>query len=74
MTDHLLEAYRVDFMTRTNPETGSGGQVAEGHGVHAHEVRAGVVYKDDNVTVTPFRRNMRWKVTGIDSTRPIAAL
>jgi ribonuclease BN (tRNA processing enzyme) len=54
MTEHLLEAYRVDFMTRTNPETGSGGQVAEGHAVNAHEIRAGVVYKDSNVTVTAF--------------------
>jgi ribonuclease BN (tRNA processing enzyme) len=54
MTEHLLEAYRVDFATRTNPETGSGGQVAEGHAVNAHEVRAGVVYKDGNVTVTAF--------------------
>ena len=54
MTEHLLEAYRVDFMTRTNPETGSGGQAAEGHIVNAHEVHAGVVYKDANVTVTAF--------------------
>src|SRR6516225_6468559 len=54
MTEHLLEAYRVDFMTRTNPETASGGQVAEGHVVNAHEVHAGVVYKDANVTVTAF--------------------
>ena len=54
MTEHLLEAYRVDFATRTNPQTGSGGQVAEGHAVNTHEVRAGVVYKDGNVTVTAF--------------------
>ena len=54
MTEHLLEAYRVDFTTRMDPETGSGGQRAEGHVVNAHEVRAGVVYKDGNVTVTAF--------------------
>jgi len=54
MTEHLLEAYRVDFMTRTDPVTGSGGQVAEGRVVRAHEVKAGVVYKDDKVTVTAF--------------------
>jgi ribonuclease BN (tRNA processing enzyme) len=54
MTEHLLEAYRVDFQTRTDPETGSGGQVAEGHRVNAHEIHAGVVYKDANVTVTAF--------------------
>ena len=54
MTEHLLEAYRVDFMTRTNSETGSGGQTADGHAVNAHEIRAGVVYRDSNVTVTAF--------------------
>jgi ribonuclease Z len=54
MTEHLLEAYRVDFTTRTDPVTGSGGQVAEGRVVHAHEVKPGVVYKDTMVTVTAF--------------------
>src|SRR5919201_4655187 len=54
MTEHLLEAYRVDFTTRTNPETGSGRQVASGHAVNAHEIHAGMVYKDANVTVTAF--------------------
>jgi len=54
MTDHLLEAYRADFTTRTDPVTGSGGQVAEGHVVNAHEVKPGVVYRDANVTVTAF--------------------
>jgi ribonuclease BN (tRNA processing enzyme) len=54
MTEHLLEAYRVDFETRTNRDTGSGGQVAEGHVVNAREIRPGVVYKDANVTVTAF--------------------
>lgn len=54
MTEHLLEAYRIDFQTRTDPQTGSGGQVPEGHRVNAHEVRAGVVYRDANVTVTAF--------------------
>ena len=54
MTEHLLEAYRADFLTRTHPETGSGGQTAEGHGVNVHEIHAGVVYKDSNVRVTAF--------------------
>jgi ribonuclease BN (tRNA processing enzyme) len=54
MTEHLLEAYRVDFATRTNSETGSGGQVASGHAVNAYEIHTGVVYKDANVTVTAF--------------------
>src|SRR5438128_6987646 len=35
MTDHLLEAYRADFETRTRPETASGGQTAAGHAVNA---------------------------------------
>jgi ribonuclease BN (tRNA processing enzyme) len=54
MTEHLLEAYRVDFETRTNPETASGGQSAAGHAVNVHQVRPGVVYRDANVTVTAF--------------------
>ncbi len=54
MTRHLLEAYRADFATRTDPETSSGGQSAEGHGVNVHEIRAGVIYQDTNVTVTAF--------------------
>lgn len=53
MTDHLLEAYRVDIETRTNPD-GNQRTFAEGHKVHAHEIAAGVVYKDGNVTVTAF--------------------
>ncbi|MFL5296817.1 MAG: MBL fold metallo-hydrolase [Phenylobacterium sp.] len=55
MTDHLLEAYRADFETRTRPETASGGQTAAGHAVNAHEIGPGLVYKDANVTVTAFR-------------------
>ena len=54
MTEHLLEAYRADFATRTNAETGSGGQNVEGRTVNAHDVHVGVVYKDANVTVTAF--------------------
>jgi ribonuclease BN (tRNA processing enzyme) len=57
MTEHLMEAYRADFDTRTK-EHGQGlytvGSFPEGHRVNAHEVRAGVVYKDANVTVTAF--------------------
>jgi ribonuclease BN (tRNA processing enzyme) len=53
MTTHLLEAYRVDIDTRTNPE-GNQRTFADGHKVNAHEVVAGVVYKDANVTVTAF--------------------
>jgi ribonuclease BN (tRNA processing enzyme) len=53
MTEHILEAYRVDIETRTNPD-GNQRTFAEGHGVNAHEIRPGVVYKDSNVTVTAF--------------------
>jgi ribonuclease Z len=53
MTQHLLEAYRADIETRTSPE-GNQREFPEGHKVNAHEVAAGVVYKDANVTVTAF--------------------
>jgi ribonuclease Z len=51
MATHLLEAYRLDIETRTNPE-GNQRTFPEGHNINAHEVSAGVVYKDPNVTVT----------------------
>ena len=53
MTDHILEAYRVDIDTRTNPDGNQRG-FPDGHRVNAHEIRPGVVYKDSNVTVTAF--------------------
>jgi len=53
MTEHLLEAYRVDIETRTNPDGNQRG-FPEGHKVNAHEIGPGVVYKDANVTVTAF--------------------
>ena len=53
MTEHLLEAYRVDIQTRTNAD-GNQRSFAEGHEVHVHEITSGVVYKDSNVTVTAF--------------------
>jgi ribonuclease Z len=53
MTEHLLEAYRVDIETRTNPE-GNQRTFPEGSKVNVHEIGAGVVYKDKNVTVTAF--------------------
>ena len=55
MTEHVLEAYRADFETRTKDrELFTVGAFPEGHAVNAHEVAAGVVYKDANVTVTAF--------------------
>jgi ribonuclease Z len=53
MTSNLLEAYRVDIETRTNAD-GNQHDFPDGHKVHPHEIRAGVVYKDPNVTVTAF--------------------
>lgn len=53
MTKHLLEAYRVDIETRTNPQ-GNQRTFAEGHKANAHEVGAGIVYQDANVKVTAF--------------------
>ena len=53
MTQHLLEAYRVDIETRTNAD-GNQREFPDGHKVNPHEIGAGVVYKDANVTVTAF--------------------
>ncbi len=53
MTSHILEAYRVDIETRTN-EDGNQHDFPDGVKVNAHDIRAGVVYKDKNVTVTAF--------------------
>jgi ribonuclease BN (tRNA processing enzyme) len=53
MTEHILQAYRIDIETRTNPE-GNQGAIADGWKVNAHEIRPGVIYKDANVTVTAF--------------------
>jgi ribonuclease BN (tRNA processing enzyme) len=55
MTDHVLEAYRADFEARMKDRgLYTVGAFPEGRAVNAHEVRAGVVYKDANVTVTAF--------------------
>jgi ribonuclease BN (tRNA processing enzyme) len=55
MTEHLLEAYSADFETRTKDRRlYTVGAFPEGHAVNVHEVEAGVVYKDANVTVTAF--------------------
>ena len=53
MTEHLLEAYRVDIETRTNPN-GNQRAFPDGHKVNAHEIKTGQIYKDENVTVTAF--------------------
>ena len=53
MTEHILQAYRIDIETRTNPE-GDQRSNAEGWKVNAHEIKSGVIYKDARVTVTAF--------------------
>jgi ribonuclease BN (tRNA processing enzyme) len=53
MTEHVLAAYRTDIETRTN-RFGNQREFPQGHGVEAHEITPGVVYKDANVTVTAF--------------------
>ena len=53
MTEHILQAYRIDIETRTNPE-GDQRSNAEGWKVNAHEIKSGVIYKDEHVTVTAF--------------------
>lgn len=51
MVSHLLEAYAVDIATRSEGLEHSN---KTGYKVNVHEIKAGVVYKDDNVTVTAF--------------------
>jgi ribonuclease BN (tRNA processing enzyme) len=53
MTEHILQAYRVDIETRTNPE-GNQRVIGGGWKVNAHEINPGVIYKDSHVTVTAF--------------------
>jgi ribonuclease BN (tRNA processing enzyme) len=53
MTEHILEAYRIDIETRTNAE-GNQRAISNGWKVNAHEIKPGIVYKDANVTVTAF--------------------
>src|SRR6201981_3880226 len=51
MTEHILQAYRIDIETRTNAEGDQSGN-PEGSKVNAHEIKSGVIYKDTKVTVT----------------------
>src|SRR5215472_15920502 len=53
MTEHILEAYRIDIGTRTNAE-GNQRAISNGWKVNAHEIKPGIIYKDANVTVTAF--------------------
>jgi ribonuclease BN (tRNA processing enzyme) len=53
MTEHILQAYRIDIETRTNSE-GNQQAIADGWKVNPHEIKPGIIYKDVNVTVTAF--------------------
>jgi ribonuclease BN (tRNA processing enzyme) len=53
MTEHILQAYRIDIETRTNPD-GNQRRFPDGAKVNAHEIRPGAIYKDEKVTVTAF--------------------
>ncbi|HEY3309020.1 MAG TPA: MBL fold metallo-hydrolase [Desulfuromonadaceae bacterium] len=59
MTDHILTAYREDIAIRTQ---GLEKAPPEGVKVNAHEIKAGVIYRDGNVVVTAFRtKHGDWK-------------
>jgi len=58
MTGHILKAYREDIRIRLRDKELLGvSDQADGYKVRAHEIRPGVVYKDENVTVTAFLVN-----------------
>jgi ribonuclease Z len=52
MARHILAAYREDIQVRL---TGDEPSNKTGYRVNTHEIKAGVVYRDANVTVTAFR-------------------
>jgi ribonuclease BN (tRNA processing enzyme) len=51
MTDHILEAYKEDIDIRVN---GLEKANKTGYKVNAHEIKPGIIYKDQNVTVKAF--------------------
>jgi len=57
MTTHIFEAYSADFESRSRQyeeHLYTVGSHPEGHRVNAHEIKAGIIYKDADVTVTAF--------------------
>ncbi len=52
MTSHILKAYREDINIRL---TGGEPSNKTGYKVSAHEIKPGVVYRDENVTVKAFQ-------------------
>jgi ribonuclease BN (tRNA processing enzyme) len=51
MAEHILKAYATDVKTRTEGLEHSN---KTGYEVHVHEIKPGVIYKDQNVTVKAF--------------------
>jgi len=51
MAEHILKAYGVDIKSRTQGLEHSN---ATGYRVNVHEIKPGIVYKDENVTVKAF--------------------
>ena len=54
MVRYLLEAYRVDIETRVKDDPIVTMGTTGGYRANAHEIKAGVIYKDANLTVTAF--------------------
>jgi ribonuclease BN (tRNA processing enzyme) len=58
MTENILDAYREDIKIRLRDKYLLGVQnYADGYKVHVHEIKPGVIYKDENVTVKAFLVN-----------------
>jgi ribonuclease Z len=56
MTDHILAAWQEDIQIRTTGlERNLPGHNDTGYRVNVHEIEAGVVHKDRNITVKAFR-------------------
>ena len=54
MTDHVLAAWQADIEERVSTETWQASNYGDTYKVNVHEISAGVVYEDANVTVTAF--------------------
>ena len=54
MTDHVLSAWQADIEERISTETWQPKNYRDTWKVNVHEISAGVIYKDANVTVTAF--------------------
>ena len=57
MAEHILKAYEADIDARTGVKNAAGASKdsnVPGHKVNVHEIQPGVIYKDQNVTVTAF--------------------